>query len=172
VGFEMKEVIKYVTEMLESSQLTFTKKPILIGGMAMEYYGMRKAGADIDLIISNDDYQALAHKYPNLRKDLYGDLGLIIDQFEIWRSIAHLDYNFFSKDAIEEENIYIISIERLLWTRVCAMEVEKYKKDLELLKDYFYKNYTNQEYHQEALTHEKSYMKMNGAVFGGKYDDL
>ena len=168
----MKNVVNHVTEMLKSSNLSFIEKPILIGGMAMEYYEMRKAGADIDLIITDDDYQALARKYPNQRKDLYGDLGMVIGKFEIWRSIAHLDYNFFKKDVIEEENILIVSIDRLLWTRVCAMEVEKYRNDLELLKEYYYKNYTNQKYHQEALSHEKSYLKMNGAVFGGKYDDL
>ncbi|OOM80733.1 hypothetical protein [Clostridium sp. BL-8] len=168
----MKNVVNHVTEMLKSSNLSFIEKPILIGGMAMEYYDMRKAGADIDLIITDEDYQALAQKYPNERKDLYGDLGMVIGKFEIWRSIAHLDYNFFKKDAIEEENILIVSIDRLLWTRVCAMEVEKYRNDLKLLKEYYYKNYTNTKYHQEALLHEKSYSKMNGAVFGGKYDDL
>lgn len=168
----MNDVVKRVNEMLISSNLSFSEKPILIGGMAMEYYDMRKSGDDIDLIITDDDYQALAQKYPDQRKDLYGDLGVVIEKFEIWRSIAHLDYNFFKKEAIEEENIFIISIDRLLWTRVCAMEVEKYRNDLVLLKDYYYKNYTNQKYHQEALMHEKSYSKMNGAVFGGKYDDL
>lgn len=168
----MKNVVNNVKEMLKSSNLAFIEKPILIGGMAMEYYDMRKAGADIDLIITDEDYQALAQKYPNERKDLYGDLGLVIGKFEIWRSIAHLDYNFFKKDAVEEENILIVSIDRLLWTRVCAMEVEKYRNDLELLKEYYYKNYTNPKYHQEALVHEKSYLKMNGSVFGGKYDDL
>ncbi len=45
------------------------------------------------------------------------------------------------------------------------------EEDLELLKEYYYKNYTNQKYHEEALTHDKSYLKMNGAVFGGNYDD-
>lgn len=168
----MKDVVNRVNEMLISSELSFSERPILIGGMAMEYYEMRKAGEDIDLIITDDDYQTLAQKYPNQRKDLYGDLGLVIGKFEIWRSIAHLDYNFFKKDVIEEENISIVSIDRLLWTRVCAMEVEKYRRDLELLKEYYYKNYTNQQYHKEALLHEKSYLKMNGAVFDGKYDDL
>jgi hypothetical protein len=168
----MKDVVRRVKEMLISSKLSFSEKPILIGGMAMEYYEMRKAGEDIDLIITDDDYQALARNYPEQRKDLYGDLGMVIGKFEIWRSIAHLDYLFFKKDAIEEENVLIVSIDRLLWTRVCAMEVEKYRKDLELLKEYYYKNYTNQKFHQEALTHENSYLKMNGAVFGGKYDDL
>lgn len=168
----MKDVVNRVNEMLVSNKLSFSEKPILIGGMAMEYYEMRKAGEDIDLIITDDDYQTLARKYPNRRKDLYGDLGMVIEKFEIWRSIAHLDYIFFKKEAIEEENIFIVSIDRLLWTRVCAMEVEKYRKDLELIKEYYYKNYTNQKYHQEAFLHERSYLKMNGAVFAGKYDDL
>jgi predicted nuclease with TOPRIM domain len=167
----MNNVVNHVTELLASSNLSFAKKPILIGGMAMEFYEMRKAGADIDLIITDDDYQILAEKYSNDRKDLYGDLGIVTGKFEIWRSIAHLDYDFFKKDAIEKENILIVSIDRLLWTRVCAMEEEKYRNDLKLLKEYYYKNYTNPKYHQEALSHEKSYLKMNGAVFAGKYDD-
>jgi ABC-type arginine transport system ATPase subunit len=101
----MNDVVNHVTEMLISSNLSFVEKPILIGGMAMEYYEMRKAGADIDLIITDDDYQVLARKYPKQRKDLYGDLGMVIGKFEIWRSIAHLDYDFFKKDIIEVENI-------------------------------------------------------------------
>lgn len=167
----MNDVVNRVNGMLISNNLSFSEKPILIGGMAMEYYEMRKSGEDIDLIVTDDDYQTLALKYSNQRKDLYGDLGVVIDKFEIWRSIGHLDYNFFKKEAIEEENIFIISIDRLLWTRVCAMEVEKYRKDLALLKDYFYKNYANEKFRQEAVLHENSYSKMNGAVFGGKYDD-
>lgn len=167
----MKDIVKRVNEKFVSGALTFSEKPILIGGMAMEYYEMRKSGDDIDLIITDDDYQTLARKYPDQRKDLYGDLGVVIDKFELWRSIAHLDYEFFKKDAIEGENLFIVSIDRLLWTRVCAMEVEKYRKDLDLLKEYYYKHFTNQTYHQEALLHEKSYSRMNGAVFGGKYDD-
>jgi len=43
----MSEVISKLQNELEINGLYFTKKPILIGGMAMEYYGMRKAGADI-----------------------------------------------------------------------------------------------------------------------------
>jgi hypothetical protein len=167
----MREIAKSVSEMFISSKLTFKEKPVLIGGRAMEYYEIRNSGADIDLVITNSDYQDLAERYPDQRKDLYGDLGLVIGNFEIWRSIAHLDYDFFKKDAIEEETILIISIDRLLWTRVCAMGVEKYREDLDLIKEYYYKRYTNQEYHQEAMSHEKSYLKMNGAVFGGKYDD-
>lgn len=145
----MNQVIIEVNESLNESSLSFIKKPIIIGGMAMEYYGMRKAGRDIDLIISQDDYQVLSEKYPDNKKDIYGDLGFIINKFEIWRSIALIDYDFFLKDAIDEGTVLIVSIDRLLWMRVCAMEVEKYKKDLDLMKEYYYRHFRNQYYLQE-----------------------
>lgn len=167
----MDDVVSKVREALLKSNLQFSLKPILIGGRAMEYYGIRKSGKDIDLVITDNDYQSLAKNYPEKRKDLYGDLGVIIDEFEIWRSIAHLDYDFFRKEAIDEGDIFVISIDRLLWTRVCAMDVEKYQNDLRLIKEYYYKKYTNQQYHQEAISHENSYRKMNGVVFGGAYED-
>ena len=167
----MKNVVSVVNQAFLKSKLQFTSKPILIGGRAMEYYDIRKSATDIDLIITDNDYQSLAKLYPDKRKDLYGDLGVTIDEFEIWRSIAHLDYDFFKKEAIEQGNFLVISIDRLLWTRVCAMDVEKYRNDLKLMREYYYKRYTNQQYHQEAASHENSYKKKNGAVFGGAYED-
>lgn len=143
----------------------------LVGGMAMEYYGIRKSGNDIDLIITDEDYQRLSREYPDKRKDIYGDFGVVIDKFEIWRSIVHLDYDFFKKDAIEEENVFVISIDRLLLTRVCAMNIEKYRNDLLLMKEYYLNTFANSEFYQEACLHEASYAKMNGIVFGGKYED-
>lgn len=145
----MNQVIIDVNKSLNEIPLSFIKKPIIIGGMAMEYYGMRKAGRDMDLIISQEDYHVLSEKYPDNKKDLYGDLGLIINKFEIWRSIALIDYDFFLKDAIDEGTVLIVSIDRLLWMRVCAMEVEKYKKDLGLMKEYYYRHFRNQCYLQE-----------------------
>ncbi len=145
----MNQVIIDVNEKLNEIPLSFIYKPIIIGGMAMEYYGMRKSGRDMDLIISIDDYHVLSEKYPDNKKELYGDLGFIINDFEIWRSIALIDYDFFLKDAIDEGNVLIVSIDRLLWMRVCAMEVEKYKKDLHLMKEYYYTNFRNQDYLQE-----------------------
>lgn len=42
----------------------------------MEYYGLRKAGADVDLVISCQDHKRLVEKYPDHVKDLYGDIGV------------------------------------------------------------------------------------------------
>lgn len=139
----MNQLITEIESELKSSDLSFSRKPIVIGGMAMEYYGMRKSGADIDLVISDEDYHALAEKYPDKRKDIYGDLGVVIGKFEIWRSIALLDYDFFLKDAADEGTVLMVSIDRLLWMRVCAMDVEKYMKDLRLIREYYYRNFSN-----------------------------
>jgi hypothetical protein len=165
----MNQVIEKVGSRLKENGLVFTKKPIVIGGMAMEYYGMRKSGADIDLVISNEDYLALVEKYPDKRKDIYGDLGLVISEFEIWRSIALLDYDFFLKDAVDEGSLFMVSLDRLLFMRVCAMEVEKYKKDLITMKEYYYEHFRNKEFLHEAETHISSYEKSGGTIFGGKY---
>lgn len=111
----------------------FTSKPLLIGGLAMEYYSLRKAGADIDFVITNEDYQRLAEKYPDYKKDIWGDLGVAIHGFEIWRSICLLDYDFLSEDATEMRNYLVVSFDKLLFMRALAMEHEKYAKDLKLM---------------------------------------
>ncbi len=167
----MSEVIDLLESKLKICDLQFTRKPILIGGMAMEYYGMRKSGADIDLIICDEDYQSLALKNPEKKKDIWGDLGVVIDSFEIWRSIALLDYDFYIKDAIDEGAAFVVSLDRLLFMRVIAMDVKKYKDDLMMMKEYYYKNFSNQNFLQEAGTHRLTYEKNNGIVFGGKYTD-
>lgn len=120
---------------IDFSQLdySFKKKPLLVGGMAMEYYDLRKAGRDIDLIIDVEDHDALKEKYPNHIKDLYGDIGVCEFDFEIWNQICTFDYNYLRKNAIEEENVLVISLEKLLFMKSLAMEIPKYHKDLELI---------------------------------------
>ncbi|WP_155987759.1 hypothetical protein [Gorillibacterium massiliense] len=167
----MSNVIAMLREQLELVDLPFTQKPILIGGMAMEYYGIRQSGKDIDLVICDDDYQQLSTSMPDKRKDIYGDLGIVTGPFEIWRSIALLDYSFYLKDAIDEEIAYVVSIDRLLLTRVIAMDVEKYRNDLKLMTGYYYKTYTNHQFLLESEKRKSSYAKNNGIVFGGHYDE-
>lgn len=126
-----------VKEQMDAQGLVLTVKPILIGGMAMEYYGLRKAGNDIDLVITGQDYEALARSHPEKRKDIYGDLGVVLGKFEIWRSITLLDYDFFKQGAVEEACCLVLSLDRLLLTRVCALHLDKYQKDLELIRKHY-----------------------------------
>ena len=113
----------------------FSDKPLLIGGYSMEYYDLRKAGADIDFVISSEDHKRLSQKYPNNIKDLYGDIGICIFEFEIWNQICTFDYNYLKENAIEESEYLVISLEKLLFLKALAMEVPKYLRDLELVVD-------------------------------------
>lgn len=123
----------------------FKYKPLLIGGKAMEYYGLRKAGVDIDLVVHPIDHETLVNKYPSNIKDLYGDIGVCEFGFEIWNQICTFDYQYLKANAIEEENFLVISLEMLLFLKALAMEIPKYHKDLELVVkkvlDKAYENY-------------------------------
>jgi hypothetical protein len=118
---------------LEILTYNFMNKPLLIGGKAMEYYGLRKAGLDIDLVIHNADHKILREIYPNNIKDLYGDIGICEFGFEIWNQICTFDYNYLQENAIEEDNYKIVSLEKLLFLKALAMEIPKYHTDLELI---------------------------------------
>jgi hypothetical protein len=139
--------------------------------MAMEYYGLRKSGADIDLVICDEDYQALALKYPDKRKDTWGDLGVVLEPFEIWRCIMLLDYDFYIKDAIDEKFVYVISLDRLLLMRVFAMDVPKYMEDLKMIKDYYCNTFYNRDYAKIQEKHLALYQNTGGTIWGGKYTD-
>ncbi len=111
----------------------FSSKPLLIGGMAMEYYGLRKAGADIDFVITPEDYYRLAAQYPDHLKDLWGDLGVCIFEFEIWKSICLFGYDNLAVGAVDVGEYLVISLEKLMLLKAMGMQVEKYHRDLELI---------------------------------------
>ena len=120
---------------LEKLDFEFTSKPLLIGGKAMEHYGLRKAGADIDFVITVEDYERLAQKYPAHLREIGGDLGVCMFEFEIWKSICLFDYQFLSAGAIEQDTYLIVSLDRLLFLKALGMKERKYHKDLELIVD-------------------------------------
>ena len=78
-------------------------------------------------------YDRLAAQYPEHRKDLYGDLGVCVFEFEIWKSICLFGYEFLAQNALEMEAFRIISLEKLLFLKAMGMRVEKYHRDLELI---------------------------------------
>jgi hypothetical protein len=118
---------------LSKLNFVFSAKPLLIGGKAMEFYGLRQAGADVDFVIPVDDYLRLAAQYPANLKDLWGDLGVCVFEFEIWASICLFDYTYLSQGAVEQPDYRVISLEKLLFLKALAMKVEKYHQDLELI---------------------------------------
>lgn len=128
-------IVKGMNIPVEKLAYQFQDKPLLIGGMAMEYYGLRKTGADIDLVISARDHARLKQQYPHHIKDLYGDIGICEFEFEIWNHIARYDYEELKAGAIEEPALLIISLEKLLFLKTLAIKQEKYYQDVLLLVD-------------------------------------
>jgi hypothetical protein len=111
----------------------FLHQPLVIGGKAMEYYGLRKAGEDSDLVIHPEDHAALLAKYPDHVKDLYGDIGVCEFGFEIWNQICMFDYDHLRTDALAENDYLIISLEKLLFLKAIAMHIPKCHEDLQLI---------------------------------------
>lgn len=120
---------------LDKLNYPFLDKPLVIGGNAMEYYGLRKSGADIDIVISTRDHANLRRQYPDHIKDLYGDLGICEFEFEIWNQICCYNYEELKHGAIEEPSFLVISLERLLFLKTLAIKEEKYYNDVLLLVD-------------------------------------
>jgi hypothetical protein len=118
---------------LDKLNYCFTKKPLLVGGKAMEYYGLRQSGEDIDFIAVKEDVFNLIRKYPNRVKDLWGDLGVCPYEFEIWKTICLFNYDDLGENAIDEGNYLVISLEKLLMLKALAMNIEKYLKDTQLI---------------------------------------
>jgi hypothetical protein len=72
----MEEAELEQTINIEELGYEFLDKPVIVGGLAMEYYGLRKHGDDIDFIVTERDYQRLKARFPNNRKDVWGDFGI------------------------------------------------------------------------------------------------
>lgn len=112
---------------------TFQTKPLLVGGKAMEYYGLRPSGADIDFVAEKEDVFNLIQQYPARVKDLWGDLGVCPFEFEIWKTICLLTYADLCENAVDAGEFLVISLEKLLLMKALAMHKEKYLKDTQLI---------------------------------------
>ncbi len=101
----------------------------------MEYYGLRKAGDDIDLIVTEEDLTALIKLYPTRVKDIWGDFGVCPENFEIWKTIRYHGYDFYREGAVEEDTYFVVSLEKLLFMKALAMRIDKYLQDTYLISD-------------------------------------
>lgn len=150
----------------------FLDKPVIVGGLAMEYYELRKHGADVDFIVTERDYQGLKVQFPNNRKDVWGDFGILVNGFELFRSIYRFDHAHYSQGAIELTNYRIVSIDMLFRMKVFAIGVaQKHDSDVQLLKEY-YQQFQNREYREYLDRHIDRYTSSeNGIFFEISYDD-
>lgn len=150
----------------------FLDKPVIVGGLAMEYYGLRKHGDDIDFIVTERDYQGLKLKFPDDRKDVWGDFGILVNGFELFRSIYKFDHAHYSVGARELTHYKMVSPDMLFRMKVFALGVaEKHNADVQLLKEY-YQQFQNKRYQSYLDRHLDRYTSSaNGIFVGIHYDD-
>lgn len=99
----------------------------------MEYYGLRKAGRDIDFVVSAEDHQDLLRRYPNNVRDIHGDIGICVDDLEMWNRICLFEYDLLKEGCIHAGDICIAHLHKLLLLKALAMGQQKYQRDLELI---------------------------------------
>lgn len=142
---------------LSKLNYTFSRKPLLVGGKAMEYYGIRKAGADIDLVADEKDVVELIKRFPDRVKDLWGDLGVCPLDFEIWRTICFLGYDDLKDGAVDIGGVLVISEEKLLFMKALGMKKEKLLHDTKMIvEDIIKRKY---EHYEEEVSHNKSLLQ-------------
>ena len=56
---------KDINNYLKLLNYKFLDKPLIVGGYALQYYDIRKAGHDIDMMVSLRDWKKLIKLYPN-----------------------------------------------------------------------------------------------------------
>ncbi len=132
---DMRGVKQPLNIPLDQLGYRFKTPPLLVGGMAMEYYGLRAADAVIDFVVTRDDYAGLAALFPTQLKELAGDLGVFHERFELWTSIMLFDYDALAVDAIDSGAYRVISLEKLLLLKALGMDQAKNAIDALLLAD-------------------------------------
>ncbi len=125
---------------LSDLDFDYYQPPLLVGGKAMEFYELRPAGDDIDFVVAEPDYQCLAEKYPGQTVEVYGDLGVKVQAFELWNSILLFTYEDLSIGAYDLEGIKVISLEKLLFLKTLAIRELKYERDVHLIVEKIHRN--------------------------------
>lgn len=126
---------------------TFIDTPILLGGGAMDYYGLRKTGHDLDIMISERDKTELLNRGYTL--NLFGgktekDIDSTFSDFagtgvDLVVTLNQYSYVFFKNSAVtcgSHKDLLVMSLEHLLLTKVFAGEYSgepKHKTDITLI---------------------------------------
>jgi hypothetical protein len=127
----MQEVV------FDSLSFPFISKPVLFGGKAMEFYGLRK-GHDFDWVVSPEDFSWLRQCFPEWGFiNLFGDEGVRVGDHEFY--LTHFGYGYaqWKHGAIERQDHHVIHLELLLFLKTMTLVYEpdnrKARSDIPLL---------------------------------------
>ena len=143
----MSTIEQKIMKGLNSVPYKFIHKPLVLGGFAMEYYGLRETIHDYDYMVSPEDWKSLKIKFPDkinlfggkTEKDVDATINLLDEKVDLISTLYQIDYNFLKKGAKEFENYYIISVDKQLLVKTLERLTNKTPKsiqDTQLLTDF------------------------------------
>jgi hypothetical protein len=122
----------------------FIKKPLVVGGLAMEYYKLRKTVHDYDYVVSSSDWDKLKkiHKDKvNLfggknEKEFDATINLKKEKVDLIKTLYQYNYDELSKNSIKFKKYNIISLENLLLVKTLDgvfKKTSKSERDMTLI---------------------------------------
>lgn len=112
---------------LDALGYQFTTPPLLIGGRAMEHYGLREMHTDVNFVVTRADYDALAALHPAQVNGAQGDLSVAVGAFTLWASVMRYDYAALAVDALDHSAYRVASAEKLLLLKCLDIEADPTK---------------------------------------------
>jgi len=120
---------------------SFKHKPIVIGGYAMAYYGLRQAGKDVDLVVAKEDFTLMCARFPHRQVEKFDEKGIYYKPFEIWPVFRGYTYWQLRRMSHDEGFFRVISLKMLFTLKMLSASDErldptirqKYAKDLALM---------------------------------------
>jgi hypothetical protein len=118
----------------ESLPFSFTLKPLLFGGKAMEYYGLRE-GIDYDFLIHKEEFRQLQQYFPEgFFINTVGDVGIRIGEYEFYVSQFELNYLQLEHGTIDQPEYRVAHLDLLLFLKMSTLvyepENQKARQDL------------------------------------------
>lgn len=108
----------------------FGKKPLLFAGAAMEYYGLRLAGNDVDFLVAHEDFLHLTTLYPGQIREEANDRAVCLGSLELWQTICDYTYEQLEEGALDTPTYRVLTLEKLLLLKAHTVETEKSQQDI------------------------------------------
>ena len=130
IRYNYEDVILHITKGINLTEYSFKDKPLVVGGLALEYYGIRQCGNDFDYMVSPRDWQILKQKHSE-NINLFGgeteeDVDATInlnnngEKIDLIYTLYQFNYDYLKEDSIEHSCYRIISLEKLLLLKTLA----------------------------------------------------
>ena len=143
------EIYELIMKGINLCNYKFKQKPLVVGGLALQFYGIRQAGHDFDYMVSFEDWEKLKLLYLD-NINLFGgktekdvDATINLDKnnehIDLISTLYQFNYDYLQQSSIEYKDFRIISLPMLLMVKTLAAinnNHEKSKRDQKLIVDF------------------------------------